>query len=307
MKNLSELSGTELVVVMNKVMAEVKSRLDEGTVTKYVAREIPSIGDGVRTVKLTSVSDLKKGDKVKFIGRPCDFNNDVINGKTYVVDRVNSDDERIILDEKNESYISEMYLHLFEKVVEAEIVVPIKSTNQQRAELIQRAREFVEENTRKESADKYFDKPYIELERINASALCVIDNFVVNSEKRTVVCILRGADSGEVLFRGIAKCMPGDVFNEWIGKAIALAKALKIDIPQEFIDAVQPDKVVAGMTLVWGIGSRYSVEKVDGNSYDFTNHLTGVETFGVHYDNVLSNSVIINDTFAEYDFESVGE
>lgn len=70
--------------------------------------------------------------------------------------------------------------------------------------------------------------------------------FIINEEKRTVVCLLRGYMSGRVFHRGKAKAMNGDCFNVHIGKAISLAKALKKPIPKEFIDAPQPEGLEVG-------------------------------------------------------------
>lgn len=66
----------------------------------------------------------------------------------------------------------------------------------------------------------------------------------VNKENRVVTVLAKGADSGRVLGKAIAKCAPGDVFNEHIGKAIALAKAYGLDCPKEFTDAPQPEVAV---------------------------------------------------------------
>lgn len=49
---LKELSSNELVTVMNEVMAEVKSRLVDGTVSKYVGRE--------KMVSLNEIASLVK-------------------------------------------------------------------------------------------------------------------------------------------------------------------------------------------------------------------------------------------------------
>lgn len=73
--------------------------------------------------------------------------------------------------------------------------------------------------------------------------------FILNTEKRTVVALLKGINSGGVHTRGIAKCMPGDVFNEHIGKAIALGRALELDV-SEFTEAVQPTEIEVGTTFV---------------------------------------------------------
>ncbi|WP_340028972.1 hypothetical protein MHB71_04985 [Paenibacillus sp. FSL H7-0940] len=69
--------------------------------------------------------------------------------------------------------------------------------------------------------------------------------YVVNRDKRTVVAIIRCTIDGKIT-RGIAKCTPGDVFNVWIGKAIALRRALGLEIPEEYVSAPQPTEVRVG-------------------------------------------------------------
>lgn len=77
-------------------------------------------------------------------------------------------------------------------------------------------------------------------------------SYVVNAEKRTVVALKHrmffGIEGG-VFGRGIAKCDPEDVFNADIGKAIALARALGVEVLDEFVKAVQPTEVVVGHKL----------------------------------------------------------
>ncbi|MEA0564556.1 hypothetical protein [Lysinibacillus irui] len=68
-------------------------------------------------------------------------------------------------------------------------------------------------------------------------------DFIVNTEKRTIVALLKPLGSNQVVKRGIAKCDPNDVFNEHIGKAIALGRALGLDV-SEFEQAVQPTVAV---------------------------------------------------------------
>ena len=56
--------------------------------------------------------------------------------------------------------------------------------------------------------------------------------FIVLEDERKVVALLRGVDTNKVYARGIAVSYYKDVFNEDIGKAVALAKALKVDYSQ---------------------------------------------------------------------------
>lgn len=74
---------------------------------------------------------------------------------------------------------------------------------------------------------------------------CVAD-FIVNKEKSTVVTLLRGYSSNVVRAKGIAKCAPGDCFNVWIGKAIALRRALGLEVPAEYLNVPNPTEVRVG-------------------------------------------------------------
>jgi hypothetical protein len=76
--------------------------------------------------------------------------------------------------------------------------------------------------------------------------------FVVNSEKRTVVSLIKSYFmKNQVLSRGIAKCDPSDCFNVHIGKAIALRRALGLEVPAEYMNAPQPMEVRVGDIVRW--------------------------------------------------------
>lgn len=179
------------------------------------------------------------------------------------------------------------------------------TANQQRAELIQRAREFVEEHQR--------DLPGHNDCRNYGNNVCRsnyydTEFFVKNNRVTAVIHLVNVSRKRLTLDKlvGRAACMSSDVFNEWIGKAIALAKALEIEIPKEFLDAVRPDEVVVGMKVRatgkdsiennWGFGVVEKIEMrcklrgywVDNGSYAY-----------------LKEVVILDDTNAEY--ESVDE
>ena len=81
--------------------------------------------------------------------------------------------------------------------------------------------------------------------------------FRVNRNKRTVVAL--SYYKGRVHGRGIAKCAPDDVFNVHIGKAIALRRALGLEVPEEYVKAPQPTEPRVGDVVSNG---RYS-----GNVY----------------------------------------
>jgi hypothetical protein len=70
--------------------------------------------------------------------------------------------------------------------------------------------------------------------------------FIVNKKKRTVVALLRGYLTGIIYERGIAKCHPDDCFNAAIGRAIALRRALGLEVPAEYLNTPQPTEVRVG-------------------------------------------------------------
>lgn len=71
--------------------------------------------------------------------------------------------------------------------------------------------------------------------------------FVINREKRTIVCLLFSKYAlTERVARGIAKCTPDDCFNVHIGKAIALRRALGLDVPEAYLNAPQPEHAEVG-------------------------------------------------------------
>ena len=178
-------------------------------------------------------------------------------------------------------------------------VVPL-TANHQRAGLIQRAKEFVEEHQR----DLPGDTECRDYGNNVCRSKCYDTEFFVKDNKVTAVVqvIFMGSRKPNPHFDrlvGRAICSTGDVFNEWIGKAIALAKALGIDIPQEFLDAVQPDTLAVGQNIKGtsrGTGTLTSIEEgrgyIDGDTSCFWSVAEGV---------IPSNATIFDDTNAEYE------
>lgn len=70
--------------------------------------------------------------------------------------------------------------------------------------------------------------------------------FEINRKKRTVVALVSLRSKEEIVAKGIAKCAPTDCFNVYIGMAIALRRALGLDIPQEYVNAPHPEEVNVG-------------------------------------------------------------
>jgi len=76
--------------------------------------------------------------------------------------------------------------------------------------------------------------------------LRTVPEFIVNREKRTVVALVKWRTTEEIQEKGIAKCAPDDVFNADIGKAIALRRALGLDVPAEYTNAPKPEGIAVG-------------------------------------------------------------
>lgn len=81
-------------------------------------------------------------------------------------------------------------------------------------------------------------------------------DFFINADKKTVVAKLFINSPGfsktvtrqSYATQGRAKCAPGDVFNEHIGKAIALRRALGLEVPVEYftVEARDRDDLAVG-------------------------------------------------------------
>lgn len=113
-----------------------------------------------------------------------------------------------------------------------------------RDEIVERAKADVAELLRKHQPSFWPEIPgeqtwWIPLHRAE---------FVINRDKRTVAALVRRLPKhgGKVVARGIAKCAPGDVFNSHIGRAIALRRALGLEVPSEYVNAPKPTEVRVG-------------------------------------------------------------
>ena len=116
-----------------------------------------------------------------------------------------------------------------------------KTPNQLRAEIIEKAKGFVEN-------EKGDFGTYPVMDKESPFPWYCKAEFIVNEQKQTVVVLMRGVPSNTIYSKGKAKCNPSDVFNEHIGKAVALGRALGLDV-SEFEGAVQPNEIVVGMKV----------------------------------------------------------
>lgn len=126
------------------------------------------------------------------------------------------------------------------------------TANQKRARAIEMAKEFVEcqKSTLSgfaingDRGFKTYENVYSPVSRkTGLKAPCNAE--FVRKENR-ITCLLKGVNTKKVHSVGRAECHVDDVFNEHIGRAVALAKALDIveQLPPDILKAVQPTLAV---------------------------------------------------------------
>lgn len=157
-----------------------------------------------------------------------------------------------------------------------------KTQNELRAEIIEKAKGFVDNilgkyDTFNTTIGKYKDQ-------------CVRPVFQVNEKKRAITVLIYGAFSKVLVFKGITKCHPKSVFNVWIGKAIALGRALGLDV-SEFEQAVQPTLAI-GQIVKFGNEEARLIPNSETAYHD--NGTARVDSY------FSINGTIINDTNAQY-------
>ena len=115
-----------------------------------------------------------------------------------------------------------------------------KTAQEMRDEIVERAKTDIK-NLKRDREGRISGRKGYE----TAEALCDAE-FIINKEKRTIACLLEGQMTGKIYARGIAKCSPIDCFNIYIGKAIALRRALGIEVLDEYLNAPQPTEARIG-------------------------------------------------------------
>ncbi|MCS5499835.1 hypothetical protein NY607_01790 [Lysinibacillus sp. A4] len=159
-----------------------------------------------------------------------------------------------------------------------ETIEPL-TRNQQRAAIIEKAKKFVDEHKSKYRSEW-------------------------NIVGHTVQILIYDSNGMLMMFRQ-AKCNPSDIFNEHIGKAIALGRALGLDV-SEFEQAVQPNEVVPGHIIVWNESPNepHKVVTKNGDWFDFI-CLKDNKRYNNHeYCEIEEFTTILNDSNAKYEVES---
>ena len=134
-------------------------------------------------------------------------------------------------------------------VSHAKLGLVAETDQQKRDRIVKQAKEFVEKFTNSnifEFSTEKFPLGWWAKEMDGTPSTCKSE-FIVNKEKRTVVCLIKNPSRNMgIRSKGFAKCDPNDCFNEHIGKAIALHRALGLDVPQEYLDVPNPTELRFG-------------------------------------------------------------
>lgn len=182
-----------------------------------------------------------------------------------------------------------------------------KSPNEQRKATIAEAKAFVETKTHylQDSAKVKGGWTSKQRENLTFCDYLTKAEFIVNAEKRTVVALIRYEHGNEVKAKATAKYAPTDVFNVDIGKAIALGRALGLDV-KRFEQAVQPSEVAVGQTIkytdnLWLTGKTRDINEVTDVSIGFTDGKRFSAIKKPHINDYIGNAfVITDDTEAKY-------
>ncbi|ETT84208.1 hypothetical protein MKZ08_08285 [Viridibacillus sp. FSL R5-0477] len=294
----TNVESTELISSVENIMVELKKRLDPSYVEAQKKAEVD--GDNViqhKGLKLCKVErEAREGDYVRpnYQGNFHVLRDGEIYGPVF-----KDKGERLAVSSGYTVYEdahnrTPSTVEVFEpighcKPVEYEPPFPeVLTPNEQRALLIKQAKEFVEEHTK---PNDFTGKGVLIGSRWSTKI-----EFVLNNQKRTLVALAKGIDSARVRAKGIAKCAPDEVFNEHIGQAIALARALEIEVPKGFLKAIQPDEKVAGMVVfAEGEKRRLVIEYKDVNISEHHGEITCQVGSGYS-----KEGIILDDTKAEY-------
>lgn len=216
-----------------------------------------------------------------------------------------------------EHKVAELEGKVTETVIDFDVLEDVLSTslaqpNELRKQIIEKAKKFVEDVEREVTPHRCVDKKEKRKPVGNSlyRAWYTKFNFHVNKEKRTVTALVHYyyGEGRKPIEVAIAKCAPGDVFNEHIGKAIALGRAYGLDV-SDFEQAVQPDEYVAGQVVKLGVREVkiYAVRPThrtvgDDAGFEYMGEgFTYIDSYGSEVWRTLRDiTSIVDDTNAQY-------
>lgn len=159
--------------------------------------------------------------------------------------------------------------------------IPVVDVNEERKIVIHRSKEFISEYLNDET-QKHYD----------------YDMFYTKS-RRMVTVLIKYPGTNKIYLKGQSICTKGDVFNLYIGRAIALGRALGIDVSY-FENAVQPELAI-GQTikLQYHVDGRWHKRLVIDTLGEYESCEINENTIGYVKNNCYRYK-IISDTDARY-------
>jgi hypothetical protein len=118
------------------------------------------------------------------------------------------------------------------------------ASNRQRVQIIEEAKNFIED-MKNITGSVTGRKGY---KYVNHKYICDAE-FTVDTESLSVTCKMKNQIESEIMAQATYECQQ-EVFNEHIGKAIALGRALGL-IVSKFENAPQPNRRTEGMVMEW--------------------------------------------------------
>lgn len=287
---LQESTARGLVVHNGKVLVRVDRKAREGD---YVVFEGLNRSDSTKSDKFYEVlSDLEYKDDTGTILRVYGWGTTYHNLKVFeVIGNLPQ---------------SNLVVEAFEPIpIENGTKPPCKhmSANQKRAKAIQMAKDFVEDQktchtgiVAKGNPHEGKIRTYKGIYKRKQGNIEYISNAEFIRKGNRVTCLLKGVETSKVHFVGRAECHADDVFNEHIGRAVALAKALDIveQLPPDILNAVRPDSFVKGMKVVW-------LDRFDNVYERIVEHVADYKAYFTNKSNMPKHRLaIIDDTNADY-------
>ncbi len=205
----------------------------------------------------------------------------------------------------NDELLAELKRRLEEGTIQQESISPPKSDSPQysRDVVVKQAKLAIEGL---KGIDGYYRIPFdVEIHSVHVTKV----EFIVNREKRVVVALMRGINTNKIRGKGIAKCDPTDCFNEHIGKAIALYRALGKEVPEYLLNAPKPTGFQVGDIITfpeydaWHGKVNYRVDRLDKVNSNLTCVKCHIDDAGFKASANLSNPsnfLVVLDDSARY-------
>lgn len=246
-----DYSGVFVRVVLGKLPEYLSDEQYEVIINNEVKNEEADGMENKLLIENAKTVFEKKGDK--YFGYKSRLGDIVIGGKysyAFIVHYAKTNEDVVIIPGDVNVVTTPVCT-----TEEERLWKPEKSAQERRDEIVEQAKADVERLRTNNRLWRTFDI-----------------TFDINRESRTVEAVAKKPNS-RTAFYGTAICAPDDCFNIHIGEAIALHRALGLEVPDEYLNAPQPTEVRVGdvVRIVTSAGrvEEFTVGKLEnGKAYD---------------------------------------